>query len=136
MRASRTVVLAVNPEVMPQVEAMLAAGSMKLSEPIGGKETMRIYAFDAPHLPELTTPAAPTPEEIAKWMGLSHRLFELLQLLGCGLTIKECGKRMGVGEMTAKSHATRLYRRLGVRHGAAEAVAVGYRMGLLTGGES
>jgi DNA-binding CsgD family transcriptional regulator len=123
MRASRTVVLAVNPEVMPQVEAMLAAGSMKLSEPIGGKETMRIYAFDAPHLPELTTPAAPTPEEIAKWMGLSHRLFELLQLLGCG-------------EMTAKSHATRLYRRLGVRHGAAEAVAVGYRMGLLTGGES
>jgi hypothetical protein len=38
--------------------------------------------------------------------------------------------------LTVKSHEHRLYRQLGVKGGAPEAVAVGYRTGLLTGGES
>ncbi len=131
--AARTVVLAVNPDVMPEVHKRLNSAAMKLSEPIGGKERMRVHALNAPHLPEL--PDTPSPANIAKRIGLSNRGFQLLRLLGCGLTTAEIGARTGVGEMTAKTHATRLYRKLRVT-GAAEAVAVGYRTGMLTGGES
>jgi hypothetical protein len=43
---------------------------------------------------------------------------------------------MGVKRYTAKTHAARLYRHLRVKGGGPEAVAVGYRTGLLTGGEN
>lgn len=133
--AARTVVLAVNPEVMDDVTKTLQSGAMLLSEPAVSTERLRVHALDAPHLQALKFPSNP-PADIAARIGLTPRLFQVLQLLGCGLTTKEIGDRMGVGEMTAKTHATRLYRALGVKHGAAEAVAVGYRRGLLTGGEA
>jgi DNA-binding NarL/FixJ family response regulator len=135
MRASRTVVLAIDPDVMPDVQKRLAEGGMGLSNPIGGKESMRVHQLGAARLvpPEMQQG---TPEEIAERMGLTRRTLQLLQLISCGLPTKEIGARLGIGEMTVKTHAARLYRKLGVKGGAPEAVAVGYRTGLLTGGES
>lgn len=131
---ARTVVLAVNPDTLTKVRKMLAAASITLSpDPIGGEETMRIHALDAPHLAEID--AVLKPQDVAKLMGLSERGFQVLRLLGCGLSLKEIGDRLCLGEMTVKSHSTKLYKRLRVS-GAAEAVAVGFRTGMLTGGES
>jgi DNA-binding NarL/FixJ family response regulator len=129
---SRTVVLAVNPDVLTDVRNILA-GSATLSETVGGKERMRIHVVDAPYVPQLGTPV--TPQEIARNAGLSERGFQVLQLLACGLTINETGHRLGIGPTTVRTHQKRLYRQLQVG-GAAEAVAVGYRTGMLTGGES
>jgi DNA-binding NarL/FixJ family response regulator len=132
---ARTVVLAVNHNVMDDVTQILRSGAMLLSKPAVSTERLHVHALDAPHLPALKFPTI-TPADVAARLGLTARMFEVLQLLGCGLTTKEIGDRLGVGEMTVKTHATRLYRALGVKGGAAEAVAVGYRRGLLTGDES
>ena len=135
-RATRTIVLSVKPDVMPQVKKILAASTRKLSEPVGGAEKMRVHKLDEPVTPISVRAVLRSPEDVAEAMGLTPRMLEMLRLLSLGLSVDQAGARMGVERYTAKTHAARLYRQLQVKGGAPEAVAVGYRKGLLTGGES
>ncbi|MEU7787712.1 LuxR C-terminal-related transcriptional regulator [Amycolatopsis sp. NPDC049159] len=132
---SRTVVLAVNPGVMPQVEGILRAGAMRISESVGGDGVrVRVHEFVAPCLPSRVVPEE-TPVEVAERLGMPERMFEALVMLADGLAVKQIGREMGIAECSAKSHCARLYRFLRV-NGAPAAVAEGFRLGLLTGGES
>lgn len=132
---ARTVVLAVNPDVMPHVEEILRAGAMRISEPVGGNgQRLRVHEFDAPHLPTRALPQR-TPAEVADRMGMSRRMVQTLHLLADGMAVKQIAREMGIAEASAKTHTTRLYRFLSV-NGAPAAVAEGFRLGLLTGGES
>jgi DNA-binding CsgD family transcriptional regulator len=132
--AARTVVLAVNPDVMDDVERILRSGAMRLSEPVETTERLHVHTFDAKHLPALIIPGR-TPVEVAKRMGMAPRSLQALELLAEGLPVKQIAARMGIAEASAKTHTQRLYRFLGV-HGAPAAVAAGFRLGLLTGGET
>lgn len=68
--------------------------------------------------------------------GLSDREFQVLACLAAGYSNAKIGRTMGgLSEDTVKTHASRLYRKLGV-HDRAEAVAVGYQRGLLSVGAS
>jgi DNA-binding NarL/FixJ family response regulator len=134
--AARTVVLAVNPDVMPQVQKLLA-GTLHLGEPIAGEEGLRVHPLGAQHLPPLRVPVRVpecTPAEAAERMGMSRRVLQTLEFLADGLPVKQIASRMGIAPASAKTHTARLYRFLGV-NGAPAAVAEGFRLGLLTGGD-
>lgn len=64
---------------------------------------------------------------------LSERELQVLTRMSRGLTNGEIGRELFLSEDTVKTHARRLFRKLGVRD-RAHAVAVGYQCGLLTGG--
>lgn len=130
--AARTVVLAVNPDVMPEVQKLLA-GTLYLGEPIAGEEGLRVHPLGAQHLPPLHVPEC-TPAEAAERIGMSRRVLQTLEFLADGLPVKQIASRMGIAEASAKTHTARLYRFLGV-NGAPAAVAEGFRLGLLTGGD-
>lgn len=135
MRASRTVVLAVNTNVMDEVTKILRSGAMRLSEPVGGDgEGLRVYTVDTPRLPALIVPGR-TPAEVATRMGMPRRMLQTLEMLADGLPVKQIATRLGIAETSAKTHTGRLYRFLGV-HCASAAVAEGFRLGLLTVGEA
>lgn len=61
---------------------------------------------------------------------LSPRELEVLRLFARGLSIPEVGKELFLGASTVKTHAQRLYQKLGVSDRAA-AVAEGMRQGLV-----
>lgn len=128
-----TVVLAVNPDVMPEVQNLLA-GTLYVGEPIAGKERLRVHPLDVKPLPLRRVPQRP-PAECAKQMGMPPRVLQTLQFLADGLPVKQIAREMGVAQASAKTHTARLYRFLGV-NGAPAAVAEGFRLGLLPGGES
>lgn len=64
---------------------------------------------------------------------LSERELQVLTLASHGMTNGEIGRHLHLSEDTIKTHARRLFRKLGVRD-RAHAVAVGYQRGLLAGG--
>ena len=61
---------------------------------------------------------------------LSPRELEVLKGFARGLSVPELGRELFLGTSTVKTHAQRLYQKLGVSYRAA-AVAEGMRMGLL-----
>ena len=61
---------------------------------------------------------------------LTRREDEILDLLGKGLGNRELGQVLGVSEDTIKTHARRLFKKLGARD-RAHAVAVGFRYGFV-----
>jgi DNA-binding NarL/FixJ family response regulator len=64
--------------------------------------------------------------------GLSERQVDVLELMAEGLTNREIGRRLYVSEMTVKTHAAAMFKRLGA-NGREMAVAAGYRHGILGG---
>lgn len=132
--AARTVVLAVNDNVMDDVTKILRSGAMQLSEPVETTERLHLHTFDAKHLPAIVIPGR-TPAEIAKRIGMPPRMVQTLEMLAEGMPVKQIAARMGIAFASAKTHTQRLYRFLDV-NGAPAAVAEGFRLGLLTGGEN
>jgi DNA-binding CsgD family transcriptional regulator len=133
--AARTVVLAVNPDVMPAVQQILREGAMRLNGPVGGDgERVRIYEFGGRYVMPPVLPED-SPEAVAQRIRMTPRMVQTLHMLADGLPVKQIAQRMGVAHASAKTHTRRLYRFLGV-NSAPAAVAEGFRLGLLTGGES
>lgn len=131
---SRTVVLAVKRDVMDDVRRILSAGAMRLGPEIGGDGLrVRVHEFESPYQPASVVPTR-TPAEVAKRIGMPRRMVQTLELLADGLPVKQIASRMGIAPASAKTHTARLYRFLGV-NGAPAAVAEGFRLGLLAGGE-
>jgi len=132
--AARTVVLAVNDNVMKDVKKILRSGAMRLSEPVETAERLHLYTFDAKHLPPVLVPGR-TPAEVAGRIGMPPRMVQTLEMLAEGMPVKQIAARMGIAQASAKTHTARLYRFLNV-NGAPAAVAEGFRLGLLTGGQA
>jgi DNA-binding CsgD family transcriptional regulator len=64
---------------------------------------------------------------------LSPRQLEILRLMADGLTAAQIGAKLFVTENSVKTHMQKLFRKLTV-HSRGEAVAAGYRLGLLDTG--
>jgi DNA-binding CsgD family transcriptional regulator len=64
---------------------------------------------------------------------LSRRQLEVLRLMADGLTDAQVGAKLFLTENTVKTHMQKLLRKLEV-HSRGEAVAAGYRLGLLDPG--
>ncbi|MGK5733204.1 response regulator transcription factor [Streptomyces sp. URMC 124] len=61
---------------------------------------------------------------------LTDREIQILHGLTRGIGLAAVGQELGITHDTVKSHAVRIYRKLGA-NGAAHAIAIGYRQGLL-----
>ena len=78
-----------------------------------------------------TAPAAPTPgPRAAGPLGLTERELQVLLGMADGKSNAEIGRELFVSEDTVKTHARRLFRKLGARD-RAHAVAAGFRAGLV-----
>lgn len=66
---------------------------------------------------------------------LSNREAQVLAGMAAGLSNREIGQQLYLTENTVKTHAQRLFRKLGARD-RGQAVALGYDKGLLTQGEA
>jgi ATP/maltotriose-dependent transcriptional regulator MalT len=73
-----------------------------------------------------TVPAGPT-----RRLALTERELQVLRGMADGASNAEIGRQLFVSEDTVKTHARRLFRKLGARD-RAHAVAVGFRTGLLS----
>jgi DNA-binding CsgD family transcriptional regulator len=71
---------------------------------------------------------------VADGKPLTEHQVIVLRCLARGMSAEEIGKTTYVSTETVRTHLRRLYRRLGVVN-AAQAVAVGYQQGVLTGAQ-
>ncbi|WP_203965396.1 response regulator transcription factor [Actinocatenispora thailandica] len=125
-RSPRTAVVVVGADSPQLVAAVLAAGARGVVG--GGRHGVRLAVALAHGLrsvrPDGTAPAGPgcalTDRELAVLRGMSH-----------GRTNAEIGRDLHIAEDTVKTHARRLYRKLGARD-RAHAVAQAFRAGLVT----
>jgi len=62
---------------------------------------------------------------------LTHREFEVLKLLACGLSNKEIAQRLSMAHHTANQHLKNIYRKLAVSN-RVEAVAVYFQSNTAT----
>jgi DNA-binding CsgD family transcriptional regulator len=67
-------------------------------------------AVPGPPVPADRPALAPVPA-----VALTRREQEILELIAAGLSTREMAERLGVSENTVKSHASRLFDKLGVR---------------------
>lgn len=84
-------------------------------------------------------------EDLAGWLALPHadrppatpalstREADILDSIGCGHTIRQTARMLGIAVKTVENTQSRLFRKLGVRN-RAEALTVANRMGLLDAG--
>ncbi|MGH3750949.1 MAG: response regulator transcription factor, partial [Micromonosporaceae bacterium] len=79
--------------------------------------------------PVLETPAKP-PETPTGRLALTERELQVLRGMADGCSNAEIGRQLFVSEDTVKTHARRLFRKLGARD-RAHAVAAAFRRGLL-----
>jgi DNA-binding CsgD family transcriptional regulator len=78
----------------------------------------------------MTFPTTAEPAQVPATDLLSTRLLQVLEMTALGATNTQMATRLGVGDETVKTHMKRLMAALGARS-RAEAVGIGYRMGLL-----
>ena len=77
-----------------------------------------------------TAPAARAAEGAAPVPALTERELQVLTGMSRGRSNAEIGKELYLSEDTVKTHARRLFRKLGAAD-RAQAVAVGFRWGLV-----
>jgi DNA-binding NarL/FixJ family response regulator len=75
-------------------------------------------------------PRGDRPEVVARRMTLTERELQVLRGMADGKSNAEIGRELFVSEDTVKTHARRLFRKLGARD-RAHAVAAGFRAGLV-----
>jgi DNA-binding NarL/FixJ family response regulator len=78
--------------------------------------------------PQVPAARAPEPSELVR---LTERELQVLHGMAQGRSNAEIGRTLYLSEDTIKTHARRLFRKLGV-HDRAKAVAHGFRQGLVT----
>ncbi|HET8659681.1 MAG TPA: response regulator transcription factor [Micromonosporaceae bacterium] len=85
----------------------------------------------AGQLPPQRMEAAPARSTPHRRLTLTERELQVLRAMAEGRSNAEIGRELFVSEDTVKTHARRLFRKLGVRD-RAHAVAAGFRAGLVT----
>lgn len=79
----------------------------------------------------LTTPRPAVPTQRSSGSGLTQRELQVLRGMSQGRSNSEIGRQLFVSEDTVKTHARRLFRKLGARD-RAHAVAEAFRSGLVS----
>jgi DNA-binding NarL/FixJ family response regulator len=83
---------------------------------------------------EVPGPPIPAPfaidEAKQRELGITAREIEVLQAIAAGLSTREIGERLFVSENTVKTHASRLFDKLGARR-RTQAVQRGKELGLI-----
>jgi DNA-binding CsgD family transcriptional regulator len=83
-------------------------------------------------VPVPTPPTIPFVRDDARIaaLGVTPRELEILELIAAGLSTREIAARIFVSENTVKTHASRLFDKLGARR-RTQAVQIGQRLGLI-----
>lgn len=119
------VVIAAAPAAVRKAVGDLASMRIVMQEQPGGAERLRVFeSFQYGPVGVVVD----DPDSV-----LTARLVEVLEFIADGMSNREIGARLGVSETTVKTHTKRLYGRLGVS-GRCDAVATGFRLGILGGG--
>jgi DNA-binding NarL/FixJ family response regulator len=121
--------------------ALRAGASGFLLKDAGPAELLRairvIAAGEALLAPSITKrliaefAARPEPHHVAELDGLTEREREILRLVAKGLSNSEIARSLVISPLTAKTHVSRILRKLGCRD-RAQLVAVAYETGVVT----
>lgn len=108
-------------EVYAGLIAILAAGTgIWLGRSLRARKTSR--PAPAPRAPQQDA-FVPDPERLGE-LGITPRELEILDLIASGLSNREIAERLFVSENTVKTHASRLFEKLGARR-RTQAVQIG-----------
>ncbi|MFJ8818188.1 helix-turn-helix transcriptional regulator [Amycolatopsis thermoflava] len=142
---SRYTALQVHPSSLPLVIGLLSSHNIPLKRIPDGPSRQRRYIAGQPADTLLATPAnelgsrrpAPTPvtpavNSAAAAAGLSRREEQVLRGMAVGFTNAEIGRELHLSEDTIKTHARRLFTKLGARD-RANAVFLASQRGMLGG---
>lgn len=115
-----------SPDDTPSIAAAIACGARGfLRWDVTAPELLAALADT------LTSPRAPSPHDAVSGDGaLTERELQVLRGMSQGRSNGEIGHELFLSEDTIKTHARRLFRKLGARD-RAQAVAVGFRRGLV-----
>jgi DNA-binding NarL/FixJ family response regulator len=135
--AATKVVVLTTFELDEYVFGALRAGAagflLKDVEPVALIEAVRLVhdgqALLAPQV--VAVPAAPTPPDRTRLADLTPREREILALVGRGLSNQEIAAELVLSPLTAKTHVSRLFLKLGARD-RAQLVVTAYETGLVT----
>lgn len=97
--------------------------------------TCRRYRDDEAPVAEPEEIKVPPRARDVKGTKLTKRMSQVLRMCAKGMSNAEIGKALGVSEITVKSHARLLFSQLGAKD-RANAVAIGYELGLLKIGDT
>ncbi|MEU6024424.1 response regulator transcription factor [Micromonospora sp. NPDC048871] len=103
------------------------------TDPAGGPSMVPVQRGEDPAEPEAAAEAGPVarpPRADRSTVGLTERELQVLLGMAEGKSNAEIGRELFVSEDTVKTHARRLFRKLGARD-RAHAVAAGFRAGLV-----
>ena len=89
----------------------------------------RVIVQQIPVAPSGVQPFTPDPECVRR-LGITPRELEILQAIAAGLSTREIAARLFVSENTVKTHAGRVYEKLGARR-RTEAVHIARQEGLI-----
>ncbi|MCW2816687.1 MAG: Two component response regulator containing a CheY-like receiver domain and an DNA-binding [Nocardioides sp.] len=93
--------------------------------------TMRLIEAYVASTAPVAVPAAPTPPDRTRLADLTPREREILALVGRGLSNQEIAAELVLSPLTAKTHVSRLFLKLGARD-RAQLVVTAYETGLVT----
>ncbi|MFY1635967.1 LuxR C-terminal-related transcriptional regulator [Solwaraspora sp. WMMB335] len=118
------------PPVTPSAGRPSTAGPQAAGQSAGGRSVPN-QRDDTPPAP-VPGEAAPddSPASVLRRIGLTERELQVLRGMAEGKSNGEIGRELFVSEDTVKTHARRLFRKLGARD-RAHAVATGFRSGLV-----
>lgn len=126
-RSPRTAVVVVGADSPQLVAGVLTAGACGVVG--GGRHGVELAVALARGLRALRPDGTPAPA--GPGCALTDRELEVLRRMADGLTNAEIGRDLYIAEDTVKTHARRLYRKLGVSD-RAHAVARAFRAGLVS----
>jgi DNA-binding NarL/FixJ family response regulator len=123
-----------DPRIAAMVVAAGARGVLRAAPTTGGDALLiaftQAFQFACRAAAEVTTETVPRQRPGRNGSLLSNRELEVLWAMCEGLTNAEIGQRLHVSEDTVKTHAKRMYNKLGARD-RAQAVARAFRSGLV-----
>lgn len=114
----------IHPEAVDSVNALLQASGLRISAPQGGESQIPRYTITNPH-------KLPRRSDQLKGL-LSERELQVLRGMARGKSNGDIARETYLSEDTIKTHASRLFKKIGARD-RAHAVAIGYERGILGG---
>lgn len=117
------VAIAADPAAVRLALGEITTARVELHEHLGGTGRLRLFT---------ATRDLPVSPPVVAELGLTERQIAVLELIAEGLPYHEIGVRIGLSTLTVKTHAGRLFKRLGATD-RPTAVAAGFRLGILGG---
>jgi DNA-binding NarL/FixJ family response regulator len=109
----------------------LRAEGGRIPQPVGSMNGVPSWSGAAPLAGSAPTTVRSTVREATPAVALSMREMQVLTGMSQGKSNAQIGRELYLSEDTIKTHARRLFRKLGAKD-RAEAVATGFRRGIMT----